>query len=163
VSSATSIRDPEAAVDGSFRRQVSQFRRWVSGDRDSEFQAEPGRYHLYVARACPWAHRTIIARHLIGLEDAIGMSFVDPIRDDRGWAFTGGEYIDQVNGMHYLSEAYLATDPAYAARVTVPVLWDTQTGQIVSNESAGHPADAAHRIRRTGRASGRALSRVAMR
>ena len=72
----------------------------------------------------------------MGLEDAIGISFVDPIRDDRGWAFTGGEHVDHVNGMHYLSEAYLATDPGYAARVTVPVLWDTKTGQIVSNESA---------------------------
>jgi glutathionyl-hydroquinone reductase len=123
-------------VDGSFRRQVSQFRRWVSTDAGNEFQPQPGRYHLYVARACPWAHRTIIARRLMGLEDAIGISFVDPIRDDRGWAFAGGEYVDHVNGMHYLSEAYLATDPGYAARVTVPVLWDTKTGQIVSNESA---------------------------
>lgn len=122
--------------DGSFRRQVSQFRRWVSSDGHNEFQPQPGRYHLYVARACPWAHRTIIARHLMGLEDAIGISFVDPIRDERGWAFTGGHYVDHVNGMQYLSEAYLATDPAYAARVTVPVLWDTNTGQIVSNESA---------------------------
>lgn len=136
MSPTTSVRDPELAVDGSFRRQVSQFRRWVSTDRDSEFLPQPGRYHLYVARACPWAHRTIIARHLMGLEDAIGISFVDPIRDDRGWAFTGGQYVDQAGGMHYLSEAYLATDPAYAARVTVPVLWDTNTGQIVSNESA---------------------------
>jgi glutathionyl-hydroquinone reductase len=72
----------------------------------------------------------------MGLEDTIGISFVDPIRDERGWAFTGDEYVDQVNGMHYLSEAYLATDPRYAARVTVPVLWDKQMGEIVSNESA---------------------------
>jgi putative glutathione S-transferase len=136
VSPTTSVGDPELGVDGSFRRQVSQFRRWVSTDGDSEFQPQPGRYHLYVASACPWAHRTIIARHLMGLEDAIGISFVDPIRDDRGWAFTGGQYVDHAGGMHYLSEAYLATDPAYAARVTVPVLWDTATGEIVSNESA---------------------------
>ena len=72
----------------------------------------------------------------MGLEDAIGISFVDPIRDDRGWAFTGGEYVDPVNGFEYLSEAYVATDPSYDARVTVPVLWDKQTGVIVSNESA---------------------------
>jgi glutathionyl-hydroquinone reductase len=136
VSSATSTRDSEWGGDGSFRRQVSQFRRWVSSDGDGEFQPEAGRYHLYVARACPWAHRTIIARHLMGLEDAIGISFVDPIRDDRGWAFTGGQYVDDVGTMRYLSEAYLATDPAYAARVTVPVLWDTKAGEIVSNESA---------------------------
>jgi putative glutathione S-transferase len=131
-----STRDPESGADGSFRRQISQFRRWVSADGDTEFLAQSGRYHLYVARACPWAHRTIIARRLMGLEDAIGISFVDPIRDERGWAFTGGDYVDQAGGMQYLSEAYLATDPEYAARVTVPVLWDTYTGQIVSNESA---------------------------
>jgi len=136
VSATTSTRDPELAGDGSFRRQVSQFRRWVSADDDNVFQPQAGRYHLYVARACPWAHRTIIVRHLMGLEDAVGISFVDPIRDDRGWAFTGAPYVDQVNGMHYLSEAYLATDPNYSARVTVPVLWDMETGQIVSNESA---------------------------
>ena len=136
MSATTSTRDPELAGDGSFRRQVSQFRRWVSTDGDIEFEPQPGRYHLYVARACPWAHRTIIARHLMGLEDVIGISFVDPIRDERGWAFTGGEYVDHAGGMQYLSEAYLATDPGYSARVTVPVLWDTKTGQIVSNESA---------------------------
>ncbi|MGH2883119.1 MAG: glutathione S-transferase family protein [Solirubrobacteraceae bacterium] len=136
MSSATSTRDSERGGDGSFRRQVSQFRRWVSSDGYSEFQPQAGRYHLYVARACPWAHRTIIARHVMGLEEAIGISFVDPIRDDRGWAFTGGQYVDHAGSTRYLSEAYLATDPAYAARVTVPVLWDTNTGQIVSNESA---------------------------
>ena len=126
----------ESADDGSFRRQESQFRRWVSADAGAEFPAHAGRYHLYVARACPWAHRTIIARRLMGLEDAIGISFVDPIRDERGWAFTGGRYIDDVNGFAFLSKAYMATDPAYAARVTVPVLWDKESGVIVSNESA---------------------------
>ncbi len=136
MTSTRPARDPEFDTDGSFRRQVSQFRRWVSAGADGEFPLEGGRYHLYVARACPWAHRTIIARHLMGLEDAIGISFVDPIRDERGWAFTGGDYVDEVNGFEYLSEAYLATDPSYAARVTVPVLWDKQTGVIVSNESA---------------------------
>jgi len=89
-----------------------------------------------VARACPWAHRTIIARRLMGLEDAIGLSFVDPIRDERGWAFTGGEYVDPVNGFSFLSEAYVASDPAYEARVSVPVLWDRKSGVIVNNESA---------------------------
>ena len=136
MTSTRPARDPEFDTNGSFRRQVSQFRRWVTADADGEFPLEGGRYHLYVARACPWAHRTIIARHLMGLEDAIGISFVDPIRDERGWAFTGGDYVDEVNGFEYLSEAYLATDPSYAARVTVPVLWDKQTGVIVSNESA---------------------------
>jgi glutathionyl-hydroquinone reductase len=126
----------ESSDDGSFRRQESQFRRWVSDEPGAEFRPTAGRYHLYVARACPWAHRTVIARRLMGLEDAIGISFVDPIRDERGWAFTGGGYVDSVNGFEFLSEAYAATDPAYDARVTVPVLWDKQSGVIVSNESA---------------------------
>jgi putative glutathione S-transferase len=126
----------EGGDDGSFRRQESRFRRWVTADGSSELPLEPERYHLYVARACPWAHRTIIGRRLMGLEDVIGISFVDPIRDERGWAFTGGEFVDSVNGFRYLSEAYRATDPGYAARVTVPVLWDRERGQIVNNESA---------------------------
>ena len=126
----------EGADDGSFRRQESQFRRWVSSDPGAEFPVAAGRYHLYVARACPWAHRTIIGRRLMGLEDAIGVSFVDPIRDERGWTFTGGEYVDPVNGFSFLSEAYVATDPAYEARVSVPVLWDRETEVIVNNESA---------------------------
>jgi putative glutathione S-transferase len=126
----------EGEADGSFRRQQSRFRGWVSADGSTGFPLESERYHLYVARACPWAHRTIIGRLLMGLEDEIGISFVDPIRDSRGWAFTGGEYADQVNGFEFLSRAYTATDPGYDARVTVPVLWDKRTGVIVSNESA---------------------------
>ena len=108
----------------------------MTDDGSSQFPLEPDRYHLYVARACPWAHRTIIGRLLMGLEDAIGISFVDPIRDERGWAFTGGEYADSVNGFRYLSEAYEATEPGYPDRVSVPVLWDKRSGVIVSNESA---------------------------
>jgi putative glutathione S-transferase len=136
VSASTFSLGRESADDGSFRRQESRFRRWVSAQDGSPFPPDPGRYHLYVSRACPWAHRTIIARALMGLEDAIGISFVDPIRDERGWAFTGGEYVDGVNGFSFLSEAYAATDPGYDARVTVPVLWDRASGVIVSNESA---------------------------
>ena len=135
MSSTTTKRDREAGEDGSFRRQESRFRRWISTSDDSELPPQAGRYHLYVSRACPWAPRTIIARQLMGLEEAIGVSFVDPIRDDRGWAFTGGEYVDSVNEFAYLSEAYVATDSSYDDRVTVPVLWDKQTGLIVSNES----------------------------
>jgi glutathionyl-hydroquinone reductase len=134
--SATQPRGP-GFEEGVFRRQVSQFRRWVSDDGSTEFPVQAGRYHLYVARACPWAHRTIIARRLMGLEDAIGISFADPIRaDETGWAFTGGGYVDEVNGFKFLRQAYLASDAAYHARVTVPVLWDAQTGVIVNNESA---------------------------
>jgi len=136
VSSSTFSLGRESADDGSFRRQESQFRRWVSADAGARFPLVAGRYHLYVARACPWAHRTIIARRLMGLEAAIGISFVDPIRDERGWRFSGGGYVDPVNGFGYLSEAYLASDPGYDARVTVPVLWDKRRATIVNNESA---------------------------
>jgi glutathionyl-hydroquinone reductase len=137
--SGATATDPLAREhsNGAFRRQESRFRRWVTDDGSTEFPAQADRYHLYVARACPWAHRTIIARRLMGLEDAIGMSFVDPIRaDDTGWAFTGGEYVDSVNGFDFLARAYTATDPGYDARVTVPVLWDKQSGVVVSNESS---------------------------
>jgi glutathionyl-hydroquinone reductase len=119
-----------------FRRPPSKFRDWVSADGSTPYAAEPGRYHLYVSWACPWAHRTIIGRRLKGLEDVIGMSVVDPIRDDRSWRFTGGEYVDPVNGFEFLSEAYVATNEDYEGRLSVPVLWDTQTRRIVNNESA---------------------------
>ena len=125
----------ETAGDGAFRRQPSIFRDWISSDGSTPYPAEAGRYHLYVSWACPWAHRTIIGRRLKGLEDAIGMSFVDPIRDERGWAFTGGEFSDEVNEFEFLSEAYERTDPAYSGRWSVPVLWDKESGRIVSNES----------------------------
>ena len=136
MSSSTFSLGRESTDDGSFRRQESQFRQWVSDEPGAEFPPQAGRYHLYVARACPWAHRTIIARRLMGLEDAIGISFVDPIRDQRGWAFTGGKYVDAINRFGFLSDAYVATDPGYEMRVTVPVLWDKESGAIVSNESA---------------------------
>jgi putative glutathione S-transferase len=128
----------EIAADGSWRRRRSSFRDWVTADGSSGFDAVPDRYHLYVARACPWAHRTLIGRMLMGLEDAIGVSYVDPIRDEEGegWAFTGGRYEDPVNGFRYLREAYIAADPAYGAGVTVPVLWDKRDRTIVNNESA---------------------------
>ncbi len=119
----------EAAGDGSFQRQRSSFRDWVDAP-------EAGRYHLYVSWACPWAHRAIIARELMGLQDAIGMSVVDPIRGEDGWAFTGGEYTDAVNGFDHLSQAYAASDPEFDGRWSVPVLWDTEEGRIVNNESA---------------------------
>ncbi len=131
-STAPSART-EPADDGSFERQESTIRRWLGSD---EFPVQAGRYHLYVARACPWAHRTIIGRRLMGLEDAIGISFLSPLRDERGWAFSGNGHADLVNGFQFLREAYLATDPDYAARVSVPVLWDKQEGVIVNNESA---------------------------
>ncbi|MNS23276.1 Glutathionyl-hydroquinone reductase YqjG [compost metagenome] len=125
----------EQSHEGHFVRQADAFGQWVTADGRSGFPAEAGRYHLYVSWACPWAHRVIIARRLKGLEGAIGMTAVDPVRDERGWAFRAGEghSIDPVNGFAFLSEAYLATDPAFKGRYTVPVLWDTVTRRIVSN------------------------------
>jgi glutathionyl-hydroquinone reductase len=126
----------EGVDDGSFRRQESIFRSWVTADGSGGSPVQAGRYHLYVARACPWAHRTLIGRELMGLQDAIGVSFVHPLRDERGWAFADAAHADPVNGFRYLAQAYMATDPGYDARVTVPVLWDKQAGTIVNNESA---------------------------
>lgn len=137
----------EVATDGRFVRQESVFRRWVSDDGSSEFPLQAGRYHLYVSLACPWSHRTVIVRAVKGLSAAVGMSYVAPFRDEGGWAFTGerfvepasglsGRYTDAINGFSLLSAAYSATAPGFEGRVTVPVLWDTTTGQVVSNESA---------------------------
>ncbi len=135
--SETVIVPAKTDANGAFQRQVSKFRQWVSDDGSTPFAVEPGRYHLYVCRACPWAHRTMIARRLMGLESAISISYVDPIRDGRGWAFTQpGRYEDPVNGFGLLSEAYARTDPDFNARVTVPVLWDRAQGVIVNNESS---------------------------
>ena len=127
----TTAQFPDEQVDGEFARQADAFTQWVTADGSSGFPAAAGRYHLYVSLACPWAHRTIIVRALKQLENVIGMTVVDPIRDDRGWKFTSEA--DPVNGFAYLSEAYLAKDPNYRGRVTVPVLWDKETKQIVSN------------------------------
>ena len=121
--------------NGEFVRGEDAYRNWVRADGSTEFPAASGRYHLYVSWACPWAHRTIIVRKLKGLEEAIGMTAVDPIRDNRGWAFRDGDgyCADPINAFQYLSQAYQATDPAYRGRVTVPVLWDTVQNRIVSN------------------------------
>jgi putative glutathione S-transferase len=126
----------EQTETGEFARQADAFKDWVSADGASGYPAAAGRYHLYVSYACPWAHRTIIVRKLLGLEDAIGMTAVDPFRDDLGWRFADGDGFshDPINGFTYLSEAYVAMDPAYRGRVTVPVLWDTQTKRLVSND-----------------------------
>jgi putative glutathione S-transferase len=132
--SETTLGTGESA-GGRFVRQGSRFRDRVTVDGSSAFPAEAGRYHLYVSLACPWAHRAIILRHLKGLEHAIGMTVVDPIRDERGWRFTP-ERPDLLNGWDFLSEGYAATDPTFEGRVSVPVLWDTQTERIVNNESA---------------------------
>jgi putative glutathione S-transferase len=131
----------EQTKAGEFRRQKDAFRDWVSHDGSTPYPAEAGRYHLYVSLACPWASRTVIFRKLKGLEEAIGMTVVDPIRDENGWAFRDPEIqpgapfesTDPLNGFQFLSETYKATDANYNGRVTVPVLWDKQTKKIVNN------------------------------
>lgn len=124
---------PDEQNDGEFQRQEDAFRRWVG--RDADLPVEDGRYHLYVSLACPWAHRTLIVRSLLGLGDRVGVGVVDPERDERGWAFREGEGHgpDLVEGFQFLSEAYLASDPEFRGRYTVPVLWDRRERRIVNN------------------------------
>jgi len=128
------VTEYEATNDeGAFERQVTTFR-----DRVGPEAAEAGRYHLYVSYACPWAHRTLVTRKLLGLEDVVSVDVVDPFRDEDGWQFTPereGCTTDSVNGFDYLREAYVEADPNYTGRVTVPVLWDTEEDTIVNNES----------------------------
>jgi putative glutathione S-transferase len=124
-------------TDGRFVRSETMFRDWISADGSSGFRAEPGRYHLYVAWACPWAHRTAIMRKLKGLEGVIGLSAVGSFMGEDGWAFHDepGVIPDTVNGASYLREVYSKADPDYTGRVTTPVLWDKEKGSIVNNES----------------------------
>jgi len=120
---------------GEFVRAPYPFRGRITADGSSGYPAEPGRYHLYISWACPWAQRTAIVRKLLGLEDVISLSVVDPIRDGRGWAFRegAGHGLDPVNGFAFLREAYEASEPGYDGHISVPVLWDTRTARIVSN------------------------------
>lgn len=123
---------------GRFVRGDAAFRDHVTADGSSGFRAEPGRYHLYVSLACPWAHRTLIFRKLKRLEDVISLSIVDPYMGADGWTFSEGpECIpDTVNGARFLHEIYTLAKRDYTGRVTVPVLWDKQKRTIVNNESA---------------------------
>jgi glutathionyl-hydroquinone reductase len=136
-------------TQGRFVRAQSGFRNWVTpmGEPgltgDGGFKAEPGRYHLYISLACPWAHRTLIFRQLKRLDSAISLSVVDPFMGERGWAFTApdgtitpGSTPDDLNHAHYLHEIYAAARNDYSGRVTVPVLWDKERRTIVNNESA---------------------------
>ncbi len=118
--------------DGRFHRQESRFRHELGSD---EFPAESGRYHLYVSMACPWAHRALIFRHLKGLEPHISVSSVAPLMLENGWEFSR-EHPDHLYGSDFIYQLYLKAAPDYEGRVTVPLLWDKKTGQIVNNESA---------------------------
>ena len=125
----------ETGSAGEFRRQRNRFEDRITVDAADGWPVEPGRYRLVWSRACPWAHRARIVLGLLGLEDAISVATVDPIRDEAGWRFTldeGGR--DPVLGIAYLSEAYLATDPGYEGRVTVPCIIDVPSGRVVTND-----------------------------
>ncbi|NYH45505.1 putative glutathione S-transferase [Micromonospora jinlongensis] len=135
----------ETSGGGAFVRQPNRFTGRVTADSTSppgggpdeqdRWPLEAGRYRLIWCRACPWAHRARIVRGLLGLDDAISLGTVDPIRDERGWAFAlDPDGFDPVLGVSFLSEAYLATDPDYTGRVTVPALVDTLTGRVVTND-----------------------------
>lgn len=121
---------------GSFKRQEDAFRQWIRKDGSTPFAPTPGRYHLYVSLACPWAHRTLIVRRLKRLEETVSASVVDPVRtEEEGWAFREGPGYshDPINGFAFLKEAYFASDPNFKGRWTVPVLWDKETRRIVNN------------------------------
>jgi putative glutathione S-transferase len=132
------------ATKGRFKRSESRFpqldhRRWLCRPSGTGgFKAEPGRYHLYVSYACPWAHRTLIFRTLKQLEELISISVVDYVMLENGWEFKrgSGSTGDALFASDFLYEVYLKADPDYSGRVTVPVLWDRQQQTIVSNESA---------------------------
>ena len=131
------------STNGRFVRKAPQFRNWVTADGAAGpsgkggFKAEPGRYHLYVSLACPWAHRTLIIRALKGLEKMISVSVVHWYMAENGWTFDVGDSVvpDTVNGAQFLHQVYTKAKPDYSGRVTVPVLWDKHTKTIVSNES----------------------------
>lgn len=126
---------PDTTQGGEFKRAAANIRNWIS--RDGPFMPESGRYHLYAAWNCPWAHRALLARTVLGLEDTITVAYARPRRTDQGWVFDkDGEYSDPVLGIRAVHEVYSRHTPPYTGRLTVPVLWDKVTGRIVSNESA---------------------------
>lgn len=129
---------------GKFKREEARFRHWVTQDGSAGptgepgFKAASGRYHLYVSMACPWAHRTLIFRKLKGLEDHIGVSVVHPDMLENGWEFRPDDsrHKDSLHDARFLHQLYTRVAPDYSGRVTVPVLWDREREDIVSNESA---------------------------
>ncbi len=133
------------STGGAFKRSAAQFRNWLTADGSAGpsgkagFKAEPGRYHLYVSHACPWAHRTLIFRELKGLSDLIPVSVVHPDMMDKGWTFETDDHGatgDALYGLDFAHQIYTKADPGYSGRVTVPILWDKQQQTIVSNESS---------------------------
>jgi putative glutathione S-transferase len=127
----------ERNEQGQFQRMSTQFHHWITADGSSGFKAEAGRFHLYISLGCPWAHRTAILWKLKGLANIVGLSIVDPVISEQGWQFSdyAGCIRDTVNQADYLWQVYVKSDATYTGRVTVPILWDKQTSQIVNNES----------------------------
>jgi glutathionyl-hydroquinone reductase len=129
---------------GQFVRKASAFRNWITPDGAAGpsgvdgFKAEPNRYHLYVSYACPWAHRALIYRSILKLEDSLSVSVVHPVNIVEGWEFGGfpGATLDEVNAKTYLHQVYTMVDPTYSGRALVPVLWDKVNKTIVNNESS---------------------------
>ena len=131
--------ESEVSDDGEFVRHQTSFRSQIRADGSTDFAPESGRYHLYVSYACPWAHRTLITRKLKGLENAVSFDVVHPLLPTTGWSFDDsapGATGDTVNGFRDLREAYMKSNPQFEGAITVPVLWDKETRQIVNNESA---------------------------
>jgi glutathionyl-hydroquinone reductase len=137
-------REPETTKDGHFERGETAFRNWITPDGrpgptgQDGFRAVPGRYHLYVSLACPWAHRTLIMRALKGLQTIIPVSVTHWLMADHGWTFATGEGVipDPLYNSRYLYELYARADETYSGRASVPILWDHHTQTIVNNESA---------------------------
>jgi putative glutathione S-transferase len=128
----------DSDADGRFERQEAVFRERIRDDADAPFTPDPDRYHLYISRACPWAHGAALVRKLMGLDDVITMDVADPYREEEGWQFTpekDGCTPDTVNGTDYLAAVYHQADERYDDRPTVPVLWDREHDTIVNNES----------------------------
>ncbi|MCT8158481.1 glutathione S-transferase family protein [Pseudoruegeria sp. SHC-113] len=126
---------PDTTEGGAFKRAASTIRGWITAE--GPHPPEAGRYHLYAAWNCPWAHRALLGRAVLGLEEAISVSFALPRRTEDGWVFeTEGAFSDTEFGAKALHEVYARQHPAYTGRITVPVLWDRHAGVIVSNESA---------------------------
>jgi putative glutathione S-transferase len=125
--------DSSRFANGEFRRPTTTFRRWISADPAAEFPAAAGRYHLFLALACPWCHRALLFRLLKRLENVVSVSFVEPLMLEHGWTFAAR---DPLTGARTIYEVYQRADPRYSGRASVPVLWDKQRRTIVSNESA---------------------------
>lgn len=124
---------PAANGSGEFVRPSSTFRHHISAAEGAEYPASAERYHLYVAKACPWCHRTMIARAFKHLENIVSISYVEPAMLENGWTFAQP---DPLTGARFVFELYTQADPLYTGRATLPVLWDKEAHTIVNNESA---------------------------